>query len=148
MTVQELCAKFEELEKLYDEQKAQLDATKEEWDSVELQLLEAMVEEGTKSIDIEGLGRFTMATRNYLSVNAANKETFYPYLKESGNGALLKEEVNPKTLTAFLDGHLEDLIAAYVAKGLDGVTARQEALTFLNSKGASYFSKKQIRRKK
>ena len=113
-------------------------------EQAKLELLAGMVEMGVPSIDIEGLGKFSMSTINHLSVTAANKPSFYKYLKESGNAGLLKEDVNPRTLSAFLKEHLIEIENKNIAAGMDVVTARQSALEFLNSKGASYFSEKNI----
>lgn len=113
-------------------------------DDAESALIDAMVEEGVKSISVQGLGLFTFTTKNYLSVNAANKPQFYAYLQESGNGDLLRLDVNPKTLTAFLREHLDGLIAQKEQDGLDSVTAREVSLKFLNERGASYFSERGI----
>jgi hypothetical protein len=144
-TVTELAKKFATLKAEHESQSEVLKKINAEWEDIEARLLDAMVEDGTKSLHIDGLGLFTMAVTNYLSVNAASKETFYPYLKESGNGGILKEDVNARTLTAFLKGHLEDKIREFESSGLDGVDARNKALEFLNSKGASYFTKREIR---
>jgi len=141
----ELGKKFK---KFKDDYKVAEDALKllgGEWEECERELLDAMVEEGVNSIDIEGVGKLSMRTENYLSVNSANTNFFYSYLKESGNGALLKEYVNPRTLTSFLKEHLELKIAEIQStKEIDEFDARNEALEFLKSKGAAYFSKKSV----
>jgi hypothetical protein len=140
-----LARQYAEAKKRHDDQKSALDAISLEWTEIENQLLEAMVEEGVKSVLIDGLGLFSMATTSYLSVNAANKPLFYPYLKDSGHGSLLKEEVNPRTLTAFLKEHLVEVTRRYEEQGMDGIDARNEALKFLSDKGASYFTKREVR---
>lgn len=141
----ELGRKFKELKEEHEKQSDILKQVGVRWDEAERDLLEAMVEEGVKSIEIAGLGRFTMRVTNYLSVNAANKEGFYEYLKEAGHGGLLKLDVNPKTLTAFLSQHFEELQKKYGDEaGLDMVDAREKALEFLKSKGAAYFTKRDI----
>lgn len=143
--ITDLAKKFAELKTKHEAQSDVLKQIAGEWTEIEAQLLEAMAEEGVKSTHIDGVGMFTMAVTNYLSVNAANKMVFYPYLKESGNGDLLKEEVNPRTLTAFLKGHLDEIIKRYEDQGHDQVDARNKALEFLNQKGASYFTKREVR---
>jgi hypothetical protein len=140
----DLGKKFKQLKQDYAEQEAKLKAVGAEWEDTEKQLIDAMIEEGVKSVALDGLGLFSLRTTNYLSVNAANKPDFYQYLKESGNGALLKEDVNPKTLTAFLGKHMEELQTQFVRSGLDEVDARNKALELLNKKGASYFTKRDI----
>ena len=104
-----------------------------------------MVDEGVNSVKLEGVGTFSMRTKSFLNVTIANKEGFLKYLKESGNGGLIKEDVNSRTLTAFLSGHLElGFIRDRVNKGMDEVDARKDALEMLNKRGASYHSERQI----
>jgi hypothetical protein len=143
--VNELCADFARLKQSYETIEEQLKAVNAEWTSVEEQLIEAMAEEGMNSIDLETLGKFSLKTTNYLSVNTANKEHFFEYLKESGNGGLLKLDVNPKTLTAFLGRHLEEIKDTLIStEELDSISAQEKALTFLKEKGANYFTKRAI----
>lgn len=114
-------------------------------DKLETELIEAMAEAEVNSVSIDGLGLFSMTTTNYLSVNAANKVRFYSYLKESGHGGLLKEEVNSATLTAFLKGHLIEVTKKFVeSDDLEEFDARKKALEYLNGKGASYFSERGV----
>lgn len=141
--------KLTALARAYSEVRMQLDEANDAMKNLEntvaereQDLLNAMVEEGIRSMTIEGVGLLSLKTTNYLSVNAANKENFYKYLQESGNGSLLKLDVNPRTLSAFLKDHLEELIRAdCAASNKDEVDARNECLEFLNKKGASYFTK-------
>ncbi len=127
------------------EVKAELDVVNKAWGECETELLEAMVEAGVNSVKLDGVGNFSMATKNFLSVTAAHKEEFFVYLKESGNAGLLKLDVNPATLKAFLSGHLEQLIRDRVNKGMNEVDARKEALELLNKRGASYHTERGIR---
>ncbi len=144
-TLINLGKQFRKFKDEYKEKEDALKALGNEWEECEKQLLDAMVEEGVNSINIEGVGLLSMRTENYLSVNAANTGFFYTYLKESGNGGLLKEYVNPRTLTTFLKEHLELKINEIKdAKGIDEFDARKEALDFLQTKGAAYFSKKSV----
>ena len=141
----ELGIKFKKFKDDYKEKEDALKLLGNEWEECERELLDAMVEEGVNSIDIDGVGKLSMRTENYLSVNTANTPFFYSYLKESGNGALLKEYVNPRTLTSFLKEHLELKTAEIAAqKAIDEFDARKEALDFLQGKGAAYFSKKSV----
>lgn len=143
--IQELSFEFRACKNEVTRLKEELKKAEEEWDSVEQRLLFEMVEEGVNSVSFEGLGRLSMVTKNHLSVTAANKPEFFKYLRESGNGGLLKEDVNAMTLTAFLKTHLEEMIAKNQAElGMDIVEARRCALDMLNGRGASYFSKKTV----
>jgi deoxyribodipyrimidine photolyase len=141
----ELTKKFSEIKAEHEELENKLKEAATKWSEIETELLSAMIEEGVNSVDIDGLGRFSLRTRNYLSVNSANKERFFEYLKETGNDHLLKLDVNPRTLTAFLNDHLESLIQQKVSEFEgDTVAAREKMLAFLNEKGASYFTKRDI----
>lgn len=140
----EICKRYREIKTAHEGLSDQLKQLGQVWTDTELELIDAMVEEGTNSIDVEGAGKFSLCTKNYLSVNAANKAQFYPYLKESGHGGLLKEDVNPKTLTAFLKTHLVEVEGKFKAEGMDQFDASKAALEFLKSKGAAYFSEKTI----
>lgn len=142
----ELGERFSALKKQHEALKTQLDDVRIEWELVEEQLLAAMTEDCINSFDVENLGKFTVAKKNYLSVNAANKPSFYGYLQESGNGDLLKLDVNPRTLTSFLKGHLEEVTKKFMSDhNLDQVDAEEKALEYLKDKGASYFSEASIR---
>lgn len=144
-TITELAKRYDELQTKHEEQSDILKAISTEWEALETELLEAMAEEGVNSVRLDGIGLISMSVSNYLSVNAANKPGFYEYLKAAGHGGLLKEEVNPKTLTAFLKGHLEELIKGFQENyDMDTVAARDAALIFINDKGASYFTKRGI----
>ncbi len=141
----ELSRKFKELKEKHDAQSDILKQIDVEWTIIEEQLLEAMVEEGVKSINVIGCGSFTMRVENYLNVSAAAAEGFYSYLRESGNGGLLKEMVNPATLKAWLKPHFEELQQKYVDNsGLDPVEARDAALEFLKQKGCAYLTKRGV----
>ena len=140
-----LAKEFRDAKNISDDLTAQLKKVDADWGEIETKLLDAMVEEGVRSVDIEGVGKLSMRVTNYLSVNAANKPRMFEYLKATGNGALIKEDVNPKTLTSFLGKHLEELIAVEMNEDkLDLVQARTKALGLLQAEGASYFTKRGI----
>lgn len=136
--------KYEELQTKSEAQAKVLKDINADWAACEAELLEALVDEGVNSIKLLGLGTISMKTRNFLSVNAGNKPMIFDYLRESGNEALLKLDVNPKTLTSFLSLHLAELVAAKVKEGADELDAQKECLEFLNKKGASYFTERGI----
>lgn len=143
--ITELARKFKELKHEYGDLEERLKKVNDIWTQTEAALLEAMAEEGVRSVSIEGVGTVTLRTKNYLSVNAANKERFYSYLQEAGHGGLLKLDVNSRTLTAFLKQHHEELTQNLVqGEGLEFIEAREKALEFLNSKGANFFTKRDI----
>jgi hypothetical protein len=114
--IKERCTKFAELKAKHEELKTQLTEIGDEWDEVEKALISDMTEEEVKSVKLEGLGQFTMKVTNRLSVNAANKPKFWEYLIASGNGGLLKLDVNTKTLEAFLKTHLADIKKIFMSE--------------------------------
>lgn len=144
-TIVTLAKRFSEIRAQHEKQTVLLKEISESWDETEGLLMEAMIEEGAKSIRIDGIGLVILASTSFLSVNAASKETFLPYLKESGNGDLIKEDVNSRTLTAFLKGHLEEVTQRFLDEGMDVVDAKKAALDFLSKRGASYFTKREVR---
>lgn len=165
----ELGRKFKECKLKADQLKADLDAANAEWSEVENDLIEAMKDEGVGSIKIDGVGLLMMRRKSYLSVNAANKPTFFEYLQASGNGDLLKLDVHNATLTAFLKKHQEELSVQFqagglsaeqaallasvegcedavkaVGKPLDEMAADEIAMKLLKSRGAAVFEKTDI----
>jgi hypothetical protein len=147
--ISDIAKQFKELK---DKSAAQAEALKslnKEWDMCELELIDALIEEGVKSINIEGIGLIMMRVKNRLSVNIADKPVLFEYLKETKNEGILKLDINPATLGSWLDAHLEELIKEKVANGLDMVDAREQALKFLHEQaGVSCFSKREIALKK
>jgi len=136
--------KFADLKAKADEIKGELKGVNEEWDEVEKDLIQAMIDEGTNSIGIEGIGLFSLRTKNYLSVNKANELKFYAYLRQAGHGSLIRDYVNPATLSAFLKEHQAEIEGKLVAQGLDQIDARDKAIDFLKEQGAAVFSDKTI----
>lgn len=144
-TLIELGKRFKEIKDAHDRIKAALDDASAEWDRVEAELKSAMLEDCVNSVDIEGVGKLSLVRKSYLSVNAANKPEFYKYLQESGNGDLLKLDVNPRTLTAFLKTHKDDLTKQFmVIDNLDKIDAEEKAEMLLKEKGASHFAEVSI----
>jgi hypothetical protein len=144
MSLPDIAKRYKLLQDAHEAKNEELKLISAEWTECEKELLEAMTEEGVNSIKVEGVGLMSMRTKNYLNVTAANKSQFYSYLQKSGNGGLLKLDVNPRTLTSFLGTHLEHLIKEKVTSGADEITARNESLEFLKAQGAAYFSERGI----
>lgn len=113
-------------------------------DAAKAELIAAMADEGVSGISVEGIGRLSMVTKNAYSVNIAHKPGFFDYLRETGNDSILKLDVNPRTLSAFLSTHEAELKAKYEADGLDPLTALENAKALLESKGASVFTMQNI----
>lgn len=116
--VRELAEQFGELKKSHELASGIVKDLGEMWDACEKELIQEMISEGISSIKIEGYGNFILSQSAYPSVNAATKPQFYQYLKASGNGDLLKLDVPPQTLSAFLKRHLEELRKQFQDKGV------------------------------
>jgi hypothetical protein len=140
----ELAKAYKRFKLAYAEQEAALDQLDEEWKDLTTKLQDLMIEEGVKSITIEGVGMLSMRTTSYPSVNAASKPVFFDYLKKTGNDSILKLDVNPRTLGAFLKEHSETLITERMKDGMDEVTAREAVQEELKKEGVAFFVKRDI----
>jgi len=67
-----------------------------EEDDVIEQLVDLLAEIGLTSASITGVGKATIAPRNFPKVTDVEK--FYTYLKDNGQFALVKESINDQTL--------------------------------------------------
>jgi hypothetical protein len=144
----DLAKRYSEVQAQSEELSAQLKTVNETWAQVENELLDALAEEGVSSIKLDGIGLVSMRVQNILSVNAANMDGYFAYLKEIGKDDLIKPYINPRTNSAFLKEHLDTLISLREEHGMDLMEAREDAVKFLNLKGASYFVKRGIALKK
>lgn len=89
--------------------KAEKDRLEEELKSVNKQITklsdtdipEYMDENEIEKISVEGVGTLFLTTKIYANVKSENKEAFYDWLRETGNGALVQEYVFPASLKAF-----------------------------------------------
>jgi hypothetical protein len=115
----ELGNKYFKIETKYEELAAELKKLSEEFDAAEKELIDAMIAASVKSINIEGAGKFTLSNTTYPSVTAANKPTFFEYMKAFGHGGLIKEDVNTQTLNSFLKRHRDELTAQFMMHGLE-----------------------------
>lgn len=142
----ESAKKFAMHRKLYDEYTRILKDNNTAWDACELELVAAMVEEGVTSVALEGMGNFVLRRDNMTSVAADNKPRVFEYLRESGNGALLKEDVTPQTLKAWIKSHISELADGYRQQGLPEIekSYEQQAIEFLGNKGITFFRKTSI----
>ena len=59
-----------------------------------------------EAFDFDG-GRIELRQEVHPSFTQANQAAFYQWLRKTGNGSLIKETVNPKTLKAFAEEQLE-----------------------------------------
>lgn len=71
-------------------------------DNLRLNIIpQKMDEDGMTSINIKGVGRLGVALDAYVTVLAENREAFYGWLRESGNGGLIQPYAQPSTVKAF-----------------------------------------------
>lgn len=169
----ELLAKareFAEHKEKVERLKKETSEANDAWEKCESELIELMVENQCPSIAIEGVGRFSLRKRAWLSVNAANKPKFFEYLQASGNGDLLKLDVHTKTLEGFLKKHAEELKQNFMQEGLhdahvkllrelpefatagfapgapiaDEIVAENLAYSVLKATGAAVFERKDV----
>ena len=140
-----LAEKFRALEAQATEASNRLKELNSEWIAVEAELLEAMVEEGVKSVSIEGLGMFSMKVTPILNTTIATKVMALSYLKKTGNDSIIREDVPAQTLTAFWRTHLQELIDLRTKNGMHEVDARREAIEYLKQNaGVSSYEKRGI----
>jgi hypothetical protein len=144
-TINALALRFKELKEKSEEQSAILKKIDAEWSAVENDLMSEMALEGCSSVALEGIGKFSFSTKDYLSVTQEKKPGFIGYLKESGNGDLVKEDVNSATLSKFLSEHLDELSFKFEKEmGLGEHDARGRAREVLVARGCSIFEKKTL----
>lgn len=144
----DLAKRYYELQTKHEALSAEIKALGETWTVCETELLDALADEGVSSIKLDGVGLVSMRTQNILSVNAANMDGYFEYLRSINKEDLIKPYINPRTNSAFLKEHLDSIIVQLENDGQDPIDAKEKALQFLNSKGASYFVKRGIALKK
>lgn len=140
----ELSQEFAKLKARHEEASKVVKDINAEWGEVETKLIEALIEEGVKSIVIDGIGRVILTSKAHLSVNIADKPKMFAYMKDTGAGSLIREDCPAQTLTKWLGERLEELQKEEMSGGLDEVEAREKALGQLKAEGASFFLKRQI----
>ena len=69
---------------------------------------EYMEDNEIDKVSIEGVGTIYLSTKVYAHVKAENREPFFEWLREHGNGDLIKETVHPSTLNAFAKEQLSE----------------------------------------
>jgi hypothetical protein len=59
-----------------------------------------MEEDGVDRINVTGIGRVSLTADMHVSVKADLKSEFFTWLRDTGRGDLLQENINPSTLKA------------------------------------------------
>ena len=101
--------RMEALDGVIHEQDEALKASKAEFEHIRIHLLPKQLEaEGIKNFRLASGRGITTTTDLYVSVNSANKPAFLEWLKDAGQGGLIKEDVNAQTLKAFIKDRIEN----------------------------------------
>lgn len=80
-------------------------------DLAEQRIPEYMEDNEIDKITVDGVGTLYLTTKVYANVKAEDREVFYEWLRETGNGDLIKETVYPATLNAFAKEQLGNGVA-------------------------------------
>jgi len=86
-----------------------LDLVQAEYDKAEGDLIELLESKNaTKTAEYEGLGHVTlMKPKLYASVLKENQDRLFLFLRDTGRNDLIKEVVNPQSLSGFVKEVLE-----------------------------------------
>ena len=95
-----LVEKFKDLWDKKRHLKAELEETQKLLDQWEEILIEKFTEEGIQNMKT-GLGTFYLREDFYCSYDHAREGEAFSWLREEGEGALIKETINSKTLAAW-----------------------------------------------
>lgn len=114
MSTEIICGKrIWEIEQKKKVLNAELEILSAEEKELKAKLIETLAEAGKSSTGhIEGVGEFSLKRNSYLSVTRAQTPAFIEYLKDWGNGSLVKEVVEANTLKSFLEEKLEEITAS------------------------------------
>ncbi len=117
--VVELAKKYYEKRTANDVAKGAATMANEAMEEAKKELIDAMIEAGLKGISLDGIGTLTMSDEVYPAVTAEHKPGFFEYMKASGHGGIIKEDVNPQTFKSFLKNHLVELEMQLEDEGLN-----------------------------
>lgn len=103
-----LAKRFRELKDLKAVLEAQLKTITEEIDSIAKDRLPAMMDENDiPKFTVDGVGTIYQQVKVYAYVAKADEEIFHNWLRENGNGDMIRPYVFPQTLAAFAKEQLE-----------------------------------------
>lgn len=74
----------------------------------EQEIPEYMDENEIDKISIDGVGTVFLKTKVYANVKADDLNGFFEWLRDNGNGDIIKETVHPSTLNAFAKEQLSE----------------------------------------
>jgi len=107
MTIRELAQRRRELDSLKKEQKETLEKTATELSMVDSELYDALVEEGSRMCNFDGY-TYSLAPKLCANVPEEDAEEFYSALERHGLGELVKQKVDPRTLSAEVSRQIEE----------------------------------------
>ena len=129
---------------------------KDEYAAAATELTDMLVEAGKSSTGhIEGVGEFSIVRKTFPSVNKESMPTFVAFLRQIGDGGIVRETVDAQTLGAYLRDKIETLGDMFVAHperraeyvltlapaGTDTtISDRELAIEYLKQFGVSVFS--------
>ncbi len=143
-----------DLEKKKKSLDEELKAVKLAYEAKAQELTEHLLEEGKNSTGhIEGVGEFKIIPKSFPSVTKENMPLFIAWLRQRGDGGLVKETVDAQTMGAYIRERMEELVAVFDGSapverlihlktlGLpDETPARELAVRVLSQHGISIFS--------
>ena len=105
-TIMDLIAEFHKFYSLEKKLKTEMDAAREAKEGFEQALYDKFMEEGVQNIKTK-LGTFYVRDEPYASIQPGMTDDFFEWLREGGNGDLIKETIHSRTLTAFIKEQTE-----------------------------------------
>src|SRR3990167_1905458 len=100
--ITELATRLRDLKDQKDEAEDRLKKLNEEIRQIAVeQLPQLMEDQEIEKFTVENVGTIFIRTDIYTSVNEPDREKLHAWLRETGNGAIVREYVFPQTLKAF-----------------------------------------------
>ena len=104
-TLVELIEAMNTLQNRKEAAEAQLKLLNKEFDFLRITKVPAKMEEdGVDRLSVTGIGRVSLTSDMHVSIKADQKAQFFEWLRDTGRGDLLQENVNPSTLKAAVKG--------------------------------------------
>lgn len=100
-SLMDLIVEFYKYYRLEKNLKAEMDAAREAKEGFEQALYDKFMEEGVQNMKTK-LGTFYVRDEQYASIQPDKTEDFFEWLREGGNGDLIKETIHSRTLTAWV----------------------------------------------
>ena len=109
------------LEQARKKLESEADELKTKYKTKEAELQELLIEEGKSSTGhIQGVGEFAIKRQSYLSVTKEKLPAYMYYLKQRGEGGLIKEVIEANTLKKHLENKMEELSVGIEVSTDDG----------------------------